>query len=84
MEARGKIKDSDFELFDNLKLGVTYTELAERTGLSVSYLQKLVHWKQIPHVKVGRAVRFIPEEIAAWLKERREALRPRRVHVSRS
>lgn len=57
------------------KIGMTYLETSAATGISVSHLQKLVHWKKIPHVKVGRAVRFIPEDVRAWIKKRR-------VHVS--
>lgn len=72
MDTHGKVD----ALFENQKLGWTYLELSRATGLSVSWLQKLVHWERIPHVKIGRRVRFIPEDIAAWFKTHR------RNHVS--
>jgi excisionase family DNA binding protein len=66
-ESLGRNQDTE-RLFENQKLGLTYTELSEAIGISVSHLMKLVMRKKIPHTKIGRAVRFIPEEIAAWLK----------------
>lgn len=64
-------------LFDNQRIGLDYSTAAEALCMSVSTLQKLVHRKEIPFVKVGRLVRFIPEDLAAWLNERRVT------HVSR-
>ena len=62
-------------LFDTI--GLDYRGAARALSMSVSTLQKLVHRKEIPHVKLGRLVRFIPEDLAAWLKENRRA-----THVS--
>ena len=75
METAGKSGDS--ALFENLRIGLDYQAASEALCMSVSTLQKLVHRKAIPYVKVGRMVRFIPEDLAAWLNEKRAT------HVSR-
>jgi excisionase family DNA binding protein len=69
-------------LFDiaGLRL-LTYAELSAATGIAKGTLQNLVSRKEIPHVKLGHSVRFQPNEIAAWLKERSvpHVSRPRRM-----
>lgn len=42
-------------------------QVAERLGTSVRHIRRLVHERRIPHVKVGRLVRFDPHEIELWL-----------------
>ena len=37
-----------------------------------STIRKWVHYGYIPHVKVGRCVRFMESEIEKWLQERAE------------
>jgi excisionase family DNA binding protein len=47
-------------------------EIAEQLGMSVSTIRKWVHYGFIPHVKLGRAVRFREKDIETWLTERTE------------
>jgi excisionase family DNA binding protein len=63
-------------LSDNQLIAWDYREAARQTCFSVSTLQKLVSREEVPHVKIGHLVRFIPEDLKAWIKEHR---RPRRV-----
>ena len=46
--------------------------IAERLGMSVSTIRKWVHYGFIPHVKLGRAVRFREKDIEKWIEERTE------------
>jgi len=46
-------------------------EAAELLGMSENFLYKLVEGQQMPHVRVGRSVRFDPQELSAWIDERR-------------
>lgn len=42
-------------------------ELAEHLGTSQRHIRRLIAERRIPYVKVGRLIRFDPEEIATWL-----------------
>ncbi len=44
-------------------------ELSELVKISVSSLYTLISQKRIPHIKVGRLVRFSPDRILEWLNE---------------
>lgn len=44
-------------------------EMARFLGVSQSTLYAWVNQRRIPHIKVGRLVKFKPEEIDSWLKE---------------
>ena len=46
--------------------------IAEQLGMSVSTIRKWVHYGFIPHVKLGRAVRFREKDIETWIEERTE------------
>ena len=46
-------------------------ELSKYMGTPVATLYTWTHQKKIPHLKMGRSVRFDLREIEAWLKERR-------------
>lgn len=50
---------------------VTLKELSTLLSLSVSTLSKWVMDNRVPHYKLGRAVRFNPEEVSAWLAKRK-------------
>lgn len=52
---------------------MTYQELSARLGLSVSYLRRLVMLREIPYIKIGRTVRFNPDDIDNWVSDRRVA-----------
>src|SRR5208282_6724886 len=45
--------------------------LAERLQITERHVRRLVAERRIPFVKVGRFVRFDPEEIAAWIDGQR-------------
>ena len=47
-------------------------EIAEQLGMSVSTIRKWVHYGFMPHVKLGRAVRFREKDIETWIEERTE------------
>ena len=46
-------------------------QLAERLGTTPRHVRRLVAERRIPFVKVGRLVRFDPDDIAVWLDGRR-------------
>jgi excisionase family DNA binding protein len=46
-------------------------QLAERLGTTPRRVRRLVAERRVPFVKVGRLVRFDPDDIAAWLDARR-------------
>lgn len=46
---------------------IDINELSELTGISVSTLYSWVSQKRIPHIKIGRMVRFRMDEIDRWL-----------------
>jgi excisionase family DNA binding protein len=46
---------------------------AERLGVDVRFVRRLVDERRIPFYKVGKHVRFDPADVAHWLAERRVA-----------
>jgi excisionase family DNA binding protein len=48
---------------------LTIDQLAERLGITVRHVRRLVAERRVPYVKVGRLVRFDPSEIARWLRD---------------
>jgi excisionase family DNA binding protein len=53
---------------------LTIVQLAERLGTTVRHVRRLVAEKRVPYLKVGKLVRFDPDEIKQWLASRREGL----------
>ena len=47
-------------------------QVAEWLNVKESTIRKWVHYGFIPHVKIGRCVRFREEDIETWLQERTE------------
>lgn len=45
--------------------------LAEHLGITQRHVRRLVAERRLPFVKVGRLVRFDPEDVAGWLAARR-------------
>ena len=45
------------------------SEVAELLGLSRKHVYGLVESGRIPHLKLGRLVRFHPDSIEAWIGE---------------
>jgi excisionase family DNA binding protein len=48
------------------------SEVAKLLNVSESTIRKWVHYGFIPHLKLGRCVRFNKEDIEKWLVERSE------------
>jgi excisionase family DNA binding protein len=46
---------------------LTIDQLAERLGVSIRHVRRLIAERRVPYVKVGWLVRFDPAEIASWL-----------------
>ena len=47
---------------------LTVEELAEQLGISVPTVRRMVKSNQLPHVRIGRQIRFVPEDILASLR----------------
>jgi len=47
-------------------------EVAQWLNVAESTIRKWVHYGFIPHVKLGRCVRFVREDVEKWLQERTE------------
>jgi len=50
---------------------LTVDEVAKVLSVKKSTVYQWVHLRLIPHIKVGRFVRFKEEDIERWLKERK-------------
>lgn len=50
---------------------LTIDQLAQRLGITVRHVRRLVAEKRVPYYKVGRLVRFDEAEITVWLATRR-------------
>ncbi|MDZ7676918.1 MAG: helix-turn-helix domain-containing protein [Acidimicrobiales bacterium] len=46
---------------------LTIAEVADRLGVTVRHVRRLVHERRIPYVKWGRLLRFDPDEIEEWI-----------------
>lgn len=55
---------------------LTVEELSCYIGTPVATLYTWTHQKKIPHLKLGRTLRFDRVEIDGWLESRRVALAP--------
>ena len=56
-------------------------ELGDWLGVEPGFVRRLIAQRRIPFVKIGKYVRFDPEEIAAWIDGQRvmvETPSPRR------
>jgi excisionase family DNA binding protein len=56
---------------DTLPQLLTIDQLADRLGVSIRHIRRLIAEKRVPYLKVGHFVRFDPSEIAAWLDHSR-------------
>ena len=63
----GSGENQDRQFFENL---LTKKQLAEKLELSQSYISLLMKDEGLPHLKIGRAVRFKISEVAVWLLKR--------------
>ncbi len=48
---------------------LTIKEVADYTGLSVHTLYAMVSQRRIPHVKVGRLVKFDVQMLEKWIRQ---------------
>jgi excisionase family DNA binding protein len=60
---------------DTLPQLLTIDQLADRLGVSVRHIRRLIAEKRVPYLKVGWLVRFDPTEIAGWLDNARHPLK---------
>jgi excisionase family DNA binding protein len=56
------------QLFLNL---IDRKQLAQKLGVSPSFISKLMVEQGLPHIKLGRAVRYDLREVMAFLNERK-------------
>ena len=47
-------------------------EVAERLGVQVRHVRRLVNERRIPFIKWGHLLRFDPAEVEAWLDRNRQ------------
>ena len=52
---------------DALPQLLTIDQLAERLGVSIRHIRRLIAERRVPYLKVGWLIRFDPADIAAWL-----------------
>jgi excisionase family DNA binding protein len=56
-----------FEIFDKL---VTKRDLARFLCVSEGLINKLVGERGLPHVKIGRTIRFSVKDVMSWLEQK--------------
>ena len=61
--------------FDRGRALVDIAALAERLDVSVRFVRRLVHERRVPFLKIGKFIRFDPDEIDSWLDSHRVAER---------
>jgi excisionase family DNA binding protein len=50
---------------------VTIHEVADRLGVEVRHIRRLVHERRIPYIKWGHLLRFDPVDIDQWIDTNR-------------
>ena len=50
---------------------IDINELADRFGVQVRYIRRLVAERRIPYIKLGHLLRFDPAEVEAWIDRAR-------------
>lgn len=53
------------------KLSITVPDAAQSTGFSENYLRVLIARHELPHVRVGRAVRLMVSDLERFLQQHR-------------
>ena len=48
---------------------INIEQVAERLGVSVRHVRRLIAERRIPYVKWGHLLRFDPEEVDRWIEE---------------
>jgi len=49
---------------------------AKRLGITERHLRELVVRRDIPFVRVGRLIRFVPADLEAWVEDNRTEAMP--------
>jgi excisionase family DNA binding protein len=74
-KAKTKIQDEGKQVSETQKLLVKAPEAAALLSLSERKLWEMRNCRQIPHVKIGRAVRYAVADLEAWIEQQKtEAL----------
>jgi excisionase family DNA binding protein len=60
---------------------IDITAVAERLGVQVRHVRRLVNERRIPYIKWGHLIRFDPADFDAWIDQARRA--PQRSAVTR-
>jgi excisionase family DNA binding protein len=50
---------------------LTPQEAAERLNVTLRFIRRLCHERRVPYTKVGKLVRFDPDELEAWILAQR-------------
>ena len=50
---------------------LTPEEAAERLNVTLRFIRRLCHERRVPYTKVGKLVRFDPDELEAWITDHR-------------
>ncbi len=56
---------------DSIPELMSIDQLAQRLAITVRHVRRLVAERRVPYYKVGRLIRFDPDEIGEWLRDRR-------------
>ena len=55
---------------------IDITAVAQRLGVQVRHVRRLVHERRIPYIKWGHLLRFDPADIDTWIDDaRRDGVR---------
>jgi excisionase family DNA binding protein len=71
------------ELIESRKSALKVEEVAQILNVSQRLIYQLVAVGEIPHFKVGSAVRFEPKALSKWLHEKLEASGKKRAYNNR-
>ena len=52
---------------------IDITAVAQRLGVQVRHVRRLVHERRIPYIKWGHLLRFDPADIDAWIDQARRS-----------
>ena len=61
---------------------LTIDGVAERLGVPVRHVRRLVAERRIPYIKWGSILHFDPDEIDAWIDEHRQPRDPKGVPLT--
>ena len=70
MQSTNKISGDAKELRQRKAL-IGIDEISDRLGVRPKTIYAWIHLRQIPHVKVGRLVKFDTEDVERWIEARK-------------